>query len=260
MLATCQSQNFGVRRARSGFIVAALCFTGNGLAHAADWYTGAAVAKPASDWIVAVDASTTVASDGTAFASVGATMPLSKSLEVSGARLRLEGLAGTFKFNSTVTGNRIKGQQEGASLLAGYEWKSTGQSLAMYGGLEVRNSQFTPVESGAGSPGAHQGLKTTIEYYAALSERSMLIAYGSYSTINNAYFGQVKLGIAPSGGVYIGPEFAALGDDYYRNWRVGGHVTGIQLGAMQFGVSAGYQIDKAGKSGAYGALNVRGAY
>lgn len=260
MFAIRQSQIFAVHRAGPGLAVAAVSLFASGLANAADWYTGAAAAKPASDWIVAVDASTTVSSDGTAFASVGATMPLDKSLDVSGARLRLEGLAGTFKFNSAVTGDRIKGQQEGASLLAGYEWKSTGKSLAMYGGLEVRNSQFTPLEAGAGTPGAHQGLKATVEYYTALSQRSMLFAYGSYSTIDNAYFGQIKLGIAPAGGVYVGPEFAALGDDYYQQWRLGGHVTGMQLGAMQFGLSAGYQLDKAGKGGAYGAVNVRGMY
>jgi hypothetical protein len=255
-----QSHIFAVRRATRGFAVAVVTLLCNSMAHAADWYTGAKAAKPASDWIVAVDASTTVSSNGTAFASVSATMPLDKTLDVSGSRLRLEGLAGTFKFNSTTTGDRIRGDQEGASILAGYEWKSTGQSLAMYGGLEVRNSQFTPVETGAGTPGAHQGLKATVEYYTALSPRSMLFAYGSYSTIDNAYFGQVKLGIAPAGGVYVGPEFAALGDDYYQQWRVGGHVTGIQMGAMQFGVSAGYQLEKSGKGGAYGAVNVRGLY
>jgi hypothetical protein len=187
-------------------------------------------------------------------------MPLQKTLDISGSRLRLEGLAGTFNFNSAVTGDRIKGQQEGASLLAGYEWKSAGKSFAVYGGIEVRNSQFTPVEPGAGLPGRHQGLKATAEYYTALSERSMLFAYGSYSTVENAYFSQIKFGVAPSPGFYVGPELAALGNDNFQQWRFGGHVTGVQFGAMQFGLSGGYQFDKAGKGGTYGAVNVRGLY
>jgi hypothetical protein len=241
-------------------MVASVSVMSSGMARAADWYTGASTPKPANDWIVSFDASTTVTSDGTAFASVGATMPLSRTLDVSGSRLRLEGLAGTFKFDSSVTGDRIKGEQEGGSILAGYEWKSPGTSLAVYGGLEVRDSQFSPQEAGVAAPGVHQGLKTTIEYYTALSERSMLFAYGSYSTIYNAYYGQVKLGIAPAGGVYIGPEFAMLGDDYYQQWRIGGHLTGLQLGGLQFGISAGYQLDKTGQGGSYAAVNMRGAY
>jgi hypothetical protein len=120
--------------------------------------------------------------------------------------------------------------------------------------------RFSGYDIGLPSAGVHEGLKTAIEYYAVPSDRMMLFAYASYSTIYDAYYARLKLGMAPVGRVYVGPELAALGDDFYRQWRVGGHVTGLQFGSLQFGVSAGYQIGQTGKGGAYGGVDVHAVY
>jgi hypothetical protein len=229
-------------------------------AKAADWYTGAAEPKPSRDWIVAVDASTTATSTGADFAAVSGTIALGQSLNVTGSRLRIEGLAGTYKFNSSTTGEPVRGDQAGAAALAGYQWVAPGSALSVYGGLDVRDSQFSGASIGLPSAGVRQGLKTSVEYYATPSDRLMLFAYGSYSTIYNAYYARLKLGLAPVGGVYVGPELATLGDDFYRQWRVGGQLSGLQLGGLQFGMSAGYQLDKSGKGGAYGSIDVHAAY
>ncbi|NVN86938.1 MAG: cellulose biosynthesis protein BcsS [Rhodopseudomonas sp.] len=229
-------------------------------AKAADWYTGASEPKPSKDWIVAVDSSATATSTGAEFASVTGTVALDQSLNVSGTRLRIETLAGTYKYDSSTTGERIRGDQAGVAVLGGYQWIAPRSALSVYGGVDVRDWRFSGSEVGGPSAGVRQGLKTAVEYYASPSDRLMLFAYGSYSTIYNAYYGRVKLGLAALGPVYVGPELAALGDDFYRQWRIGGHVTGLQLGGLQFGVSAGYQIDKSGSGGAYGSLDIRAAY
>ena len=88
----------------------------------------------------------------------------------------------------------------------------------------------------------------------------MFFAYGAYSTIYNAYQARAKWGFETVGRIYVGPEVAILGDDYYRQWRLGAHLTGFQLGAFQYGVSAGYLNDKDGKGGAYGSLDIRAVY
>ena len=148
----------------------------------------------------------------------------------------------------------------GGAVLGGYQWKSPNSSFSAFGGIDIRDSQFSSAGIGLPATGVREGFKSAIEYYATPSERSMLFAYGSYSTIYNAYYTRFKFGIAPIEKIYVGPEIAALGDDFYRQWRLGVHATGLQLGGLQFGVSGGYQVDRSGKGGAYGSLDVRAVY
>ena len=227
-------------------------------AEAADWYTGAAPPKPNSDWIVAIDASTTVTSSSK-FAAITGTMATDGSLNDSGPRLRLEGLAGTYRFDSG-SGTKITGDQGGGAVLAGYQWIAPRSSLSAYAGVAVRDSQFSGSASGLPIGSVQEGFKGVLEYYATPSDRSMLFAYGSYSSIYNAYYGLLKYGVATVGHAYVGPEIAALGDDLYRQWRIGAHVTGLQMGGLRFGVSAGYEIDQTGKGGAYGTIDARATY
>ena len=230
------------------------------VAAAADWYTGAAPAKPSNDWIVAVDASATATSTGSQFASVAATIAPVGNLNTSGPRIRLEGLAGTYKFDAANGAGRITGEQYGGALLAGYQWTSPRSTLSAFGGVDLRDSNFSGVATGLPQAGLREGFKGVVEYYANPSDHSMLFAYAAYSTIYNAYYARAKLGVLQVAQAYIGPEVAFLGDDFYRQWRIGAHLTGYQLGAFQFGLSAGYLSDKDGKGGAYGSLDVRAVY
>ncbi len=227
-------------------------------APAADWYTGAAPPRPNSDWIVAVDASATVTSTSQ-FAAVSGTFAAAGPLNQSGPRIRLEGLAGTYRFDA-VPGISVKGDQAGGAVLAGYQWIAPRSSFAAYGGITIRDSQFSGPAAVLPASNVQEGFKGAFEYYATPTDRTMIFAYGAYSTIYNAYYSRLKFGVATLGHAYVGPEVSALGDDFYRQWRVGAHVTGLQMGGLQFGLSAGYEIDKVGKGGAYGTLDVRASY
>ncbi len=85
----------------------------------------------------------------------------------------------------------------------------------------------------------------------------MMSAYGSYSTAYDAYYARFRAGYSLFGLGYIGPEVAVLGDDFYNQTRVGAHLTSMQLGAVQVGVSGGYVWERAYKDGYYGALELR---
>lgn len=230
-----------------------------GAASAADWYTGASV-KPQDDWIVAIDASATAASNSSDFAGASATVAAGGTLTTSGARVRLEGLAGTYTFDANGAGAQTRGDQVEGGLLGGYEWLTGRSSIAAYGGLVVRDSRFSDVSSDHAADGTKFGVKGVLQYYGTPSDKTMLSAYASYSSIYNAYYARLKWGVAPLGAFYVGPEFAALGDDFYRQWRVGVHLTTFRIGAMQFGVSGGYAIDQNSRGGGYGSLDARILY
>ncbi|MCX4199179.1 cellulose biosynthesis protein BcsS, partial [Methylobacterium organophilum] len=129
--------------------------------------------------------------------------------------------------------------------------------LSGFVGLAVRRDEVA--QSGLTETVARTGvgLKTALDYYARPTAFTMFHATGTYSTAFNAYYGRVRFGIAALAGGYVGPEFAALGDDYYRQWRVGAHLSGMQIGAVQLGLSAGYVHDHVRKGGLYTALDMR---
>lgn len=224
-------------------------------ADAADWYTGAEVQPERDAWIVAVDASITASSQGSQFAAATVTIAPQDSLLVSGPRVRLDGLIGSYRTANGAGGSAIGQQEEGAAM-AGYAWVSRDAVLSGFVGLNVRRNELSSLAA-AGTDRTEIGLKAALDYYARPTAATMIHATGSYSSTFNAYFGRLRGGLLAFGNGYVGPEFAVLGDDYYRQWRAGLHWSGMQFGAVQLGLSAGYLHDQARKGGAYGTVDMR---
>lgn len=228
-------------------------------AQAADWYTGASAAKAQDDWIVSLDASTTVTSNSSIFVGAGGTAAIDGTLGESGVRAKVEALAGTYAYR-TDAGAKVQGEQvEGAALL-GYEWIWREAKLAGYVGLAVRNTSLSIADPTNPVVGVSYGLKTAVDFYMRPTQKTMVSAYGSFTSNDNAYFTRLKAGYRIGDGVYLGPEVAFLGNDFYNQWRVGAHLTGLQLGPVQASISAGYQYDREQKAGAYGAVDVRAQF
>lgn len=253
------SQSAASRRSLGGISVLLAAIIQCSGAAAADWYTGATPAKPDESWIVAIDTSASTTSTGSSFAAISATFAPG-SQDTSGTRVRATGLIGTYTFDSAGSGLRTRGDQIEGALLAGYQLAGGKASYSFYGGVDIRDSRFSNSDPGHATNGTKFGFKGVAEFYMTPSDRTMLAGYGSYSTNYDAYYTRLRWGIAPAAGFYVGPEFSALGDDFYRQWRVGVHLTGVKFGGVQFGVSGGYLVDKGGRGGGYGTLDARVVY
>lgn len=240
-------------------MVAGLALGAAAPARAADWYTGASTQKPADDWIVSLDASTTVTSNNTVFANVGGTTAINGTLRDSGVRVKVEAMAGTYEYRNS-GGTKVQGDQIDGAALIGHEWIWREAKLAGYVGLAVRNTALSIADPANPVVGSTYGVKVAFDYYARPTEKTMVSANGSYTTNDGAYFTRFKAGYRIGEGLYLGPEVAFLGNDFYNQWRVGAHVTGLQLGPIQASISAGYQYDREQKGGAYGSVDVRAQF
>jgi hypothetical protein len=244
-----------MHRTLIGF-AAAVAAAGCPAARAADWYTGAETPADPDAWIVAVDASATVASQGSQFANANVTAAPAGSLNQSGLRVRVDGLMGSYR-TETAGSPRALGAQAEVAAMAGYALVWQEAVLAGFVGLNVRRNEVSHFDASLPAARTEIGLKTALDFYARPTASTMVHATGTYSTAFNAYYGRLRFGFAGFAGGYIGPEFTALGDDYYRQWRVGAHLSGMQFGALQLGVSAGYVHDHVRKGGAYSTLDLR---
>jgi len=231
-------------------------------AQAADWYTGVPTDGPQTR---PPTAALDVVADGVsqrAFsgAVIGTIAPYS-DLETSGLRLRIAGLGGVYRYNSTATltspAHGIEGRLADGAAMVGYEWVTKTTTVAGYVGAEIVNNHITPDDPNNTVKGTRGGLRIGVDAYVTPSDQTMLSGVAYYSTNNSAYYARGKFGMAIGDRVYIGPEVAILGDNFFRQMRIGGHVSGVRFGALQLGVATGFMSDRVRGSGAYGTLESR---
>lgn len=238
-----------------GLAASVACLLSAG-SQAADWYARPS-ADAARDWVVDVNSSLSVASTGSVYGGVALTA--APKPEAEGLAFRVEGLTGHYTYTSG-QGTRIDGQSVEGSLLAGYRIRGDRIAITAYLGVTARNNTIDIPDPTNRTVGSSLAFKTAAELYAQPTSRSMVAAYGSYSTANNAYYGRVKLGYDAGNRVYFGPEFSALGDDFYKQWRVGLHATGWRLGPFDLAVAAGLLKDHRDGFGGYSTVDARTSF
>ena len=224
---------------------------------AADWYTGAKPQGPTDDWIVAIDASTDITTQGSYFGDINATAAPVGTLAESGVRLRVNGLGGVYSYYSTVDKQTVRGAQESGAAFVGYEWISPSTVFAAYLGADVRNNTLSIVDTQNSVVGTSVGAKGQLEFYTKPSLRTMVAANASYATNKTAYFARLRGGYLIGPDLYVGPEFVALGDAFFNQERVGAHITGLRAGPLQVAFAAGYLYDRVRGSGGYATIDAR---
>ena len=242
-------------------VLVALATTLGGSARAADWYTGVPSDGPPEDKPprvsidIALDGSSQRAVSG---ALIGTIAPFG-SMYKSGMRVRLSVLGGSYVYTPAtpiLLGN-IHGTIINGAFLVGYEWVTTRATVAVYGGAEAVNTSISPNDPNNTVKGGRAGVKLATDFYVTPTDDMMIAGVASYSSNFNAYYGRLKFGFAIGDRLYIGPEVAALGDNFFQQWRVGGHVSGLRFGAMQFGAAVGFVNDRVRGAGVYGTLDTR---
>jgi hypothetical protein len=244
--------------AKIGTLAAAALLACIAAAHAADWYTGERVPEiVAPRPHVAIDTAATADTNGSVFGTVIGTIAPFDGLDEDGFRLRLTGVLGRYSYVGSNGLGRVTGTQSDGSLMVGYEWVLRAATVAIYAGPDVNDNQLSINDPNNASKGLHVGGKIAVDFYVNPTPYSMVSGVVSYASANNAYYSRFKAGLAIAPQLFVGPELLVLGDNFYSQWRVGMHLTGLRLGAMQFGISGGYLDDKIRGHGGYGIVDAR---
>lgn len=229
-------------------------------AFAADWYTGSPMtSRPAGPQspLASLDLSFTGANDQLAGALVATFAPFG-GLEQNGFRARVIGLLGGYKYEASAAGvGLVTGNQVGGSILMGYEWIVDRTKIGLYGGIDVMNNRLDKFDPTNDTEGTTVGGRIGLDFYSRPTDATMAAGTFTYSTANNGYYMRLRGGMAVYEQTFLGPELLVQGDNFYTQWRVGVGLSGIALGPVQIGVSAGYVNDSSRGNGAYGILDTR---
>jgi hypothetical protein len=169
-----------------------------------------------------------------------------------------------------------KGNDIETDFLLGYGFQFNRWSLMAFAGPTVIWSHQMP-GNGLFSPTdlTTVGAKMAVSIYATPTDQTMLYAQAGVSSANSIYYTQAKVGSVLWPSIYVGPEASLTGrvavgvqpladrfspdsfDITIQQWRVGAFVSGLQLGPVQFGVSAGFLNDLQQGNGAYVSTSAR---
>ena len=54
----------------------------------------------------------------------------------------------------------------------------------------------------------------------------------------------------------MGPEIETSGDEVYRQYRIGAHITSFKTSILEWSFGAGYVQDNSDRSGPYGRISL----
>jgi hypothetical protein len=226
------------------------------------WAAGTAAprAKPkADDLMVETSASVTITSTQSKFVDAAVTVPVSGKAGQDGWRVKVEALTGQYDYKAA-SGRTTTASKTQLTGLVGYEWTWNNARLGLFAGPTLGNTSVSPADPARRDAGVDVGGKLVAQAWWQPTKNTMASGYASYSTLSDAYYLHAKAGYAVFANVYAGPEVAFLGDDTSSQWRVGAHLTGLQLGPIQVSVAGGYLKDHGGKAGTYATVDMRGAF
>jgi hypothetical protein len=244
--------------ARPLLLSLALSLTTAGRAGAVDWYTGDKTSDPDYAPSIVIDASGSFASTSD-FGAVAVTGAVDGNLRQSGFLGRAEFVGGGYRYDATNAGftQLIHATQISGGALVGYNWVSPNWTFALFGGVQAVNTVLNPFDPNNGTNGTHVGAKFVGEFYGNPTEKTMFSGYASYGTAISDYYTRFKAGFAIARQVFIGPEFLALGNQFYNEYRGGLHLSGFTLGQLTFGISGGFVSNRVTGSGGYGIVDAR---
>lgn len=172
-----------------------------------------------------------------------------------GWMLRATAAYGAYEYETEgVAGGNVDVDMSGGDVMAGYSHKFKDGSVGLYGGGNIENHDASPEDQSNKTAGFAAGAKVLGDVYINPYPKVTVNAMGSYSTANKSYWSRIMAGY-DVGRVTVGPDVSFLGNEEFKQTRVGAALTDIDLGPVHMQVYTGYGDSKGqGKDGIYGGV------
>jgi hypothetical protein len=155
--------------------------------------------------------------------------------------------AGARRFNTDITR---------AAPLAGWRFSQGTLELKVFAGPELENRVLTPDVPTATYRGTHIGARAAAELWWEPIPQMMLTSALSASTNAASHSARAAAGWRVLDRFWAGPEISASADVFSQQVRVGAHLTGFRLEALEWSAAVGYVTDSYHRSGVYGRIGV----
>ena len=155
--------------------------------------------------------------------------------------------AGSRRFNTTIVR---------ASPLAGWRLSQGTLELKVFAGPELENRVLTPDVPTAKFRGTRIGARAAAELWWEPMPEMMLTSAFSALTNATSHSARAAAGWRVFDRFWAGPEISASSDAFSQQYRIGAHLTGFRLDALEWSAAVGYVTDSYHRSGVYGRIGV----
>ncbi|WP_375413482.1 cellulose biosynthesis protein BcsS [uncultured Bradyrhizobium sp.] len=142
------------------------------------------------------------------------------------------------------------------SPLAGWRFKQGTLELKVFAGPELENRTATPDVAAAKLRGTYFGARAAAELWWEPMPEMMLTSAFSASTNAASHSARAAAGRRVLDRFWAGPEISVSRDEFSAQYRMGAHLTGFTLDALEWSVAAGYVTDSYHRNGIYGRIGV----
>lgn len=175
-------------------------------------------------------------------------------LNEDGFTLKLLLAEGTYRYLAGSTS--IRGTGLLASILPGWRIKRGDVEIKLFAGLDLQHHRLSPDDPGNSLRGNHAGVRVAADMWWEPTPTLMLASSISGSTIGNSFGIRATAGWRVMDRFWAGPEVETSGDDVYRQYRIGAHLTSLRVAAFEWSLGAGYVEDNSQRSGLYGRISL----
>jgi len=155
--------------------------------------------------------------------------------------------AGSRRFDTTIVR---------AAPLAGARFSQDKLEFKVFAGPELENRVLAPDVPTAAFRGTHIGARVASELWWEPMPEIMLTSAFSASTNATSHSARAAAGVRVFDRFWMGPEISASRDDFSQQVRIGAHLTGFKLDALEWSAAVGYVQDSYHRSGVYGRIGV----
>ncbi|MBX9709991.1 MAG: cellulose biosynthesis protein BcsS [Xanthobacteraceae bacterium] len=176
-------------------------------------------------------------------------------LNNDGFTLKLLLAGGTYLYRSGM--GDIRGRYLLGSVMPGWRIKRGDLEIKVFGGLDLQHHETSPDDPGNRLRGDHAGARFNAEvWWEPIPAKLMVSTSFTGSTAGDNYGVRAATGWRVIDQFWAGPEVETSGDQVYRQYRVGAHVTSYKIGDFEWAVGAGYVEDNSQRSGLYGRFSL----
>ena len=137
-----------------------------------------------------------------------------------------------------------------SSVLLGHQWSMNGLFLTAFLGPELLHEQLTVAGQAFAFSKPQYGVRGQVELWANPTRDTLLTTTLVAGSARANLWARGSAGYRVAGNLFLGPELTTYVTETYRETKVGGHLTGLELGLLQGRLSAGWTTSDDRRTGA----------
>lgn len=181
-------------------------------------------------------------------------------LATDGFTLKLLLNGGLYTYPSGGLHMDVQGTLVSAAALPGWRMTRDGLTVGLYAGPLVQDYRLTPYDPASRLHGLYGGGQIAADVWYQPSPTTMIALDGSIASIGLIGSARGAFGWRITEPFFVGPETQALWCVDYQQLRVGAHVTGFRIDALEWSAAGGWAIESDRRAGPYLRLGVSAKY